>query len=155
MIYIDTSSLLKLAVQDLQTEATRTAISLENPVIVSTLTELEARVQLRGLLLGGKLSRTHAIRIRDKLIEIIGQAPFQQRDLPVSVFSVALAQNDASARHCRSLDRIHLAAMAEMGVKRLMTHDDRQATAARELGYAVTMPGLGDGPANGNPPPVS
>ncbi|MEO5916806.1 MAG: type II toxin-antitoxin system VapC family toxin [Luteolibacter sp.] len=143
MIYIDTSSLLKLAVQDLQTEATRTAISLENSVIVSTLTEMEARVQLRGLLLGGKVSRTHAMRLRDKLMEIIGQIPFQQRDLPASVFSVALAQNDSSQIHCRSLDRIHLAAMSEMGIKRLMTHDDRQAKAARELGYAVIMPGLG------------
>ena len=142
MIYIDTSSLLKLAVQDLQTEATRMAVSLENSVIVSTLTELEVRVQLRGLLLGGKLSRTHAICLRDKLMEIIGQTPVQHRDLPASVFSVALSQNDASEIHCRSLDRIHLSAMAEMGIKRLMTHDDLQAKAARELGYAVMVPGL-------------
>ena len=142
MIYVDTSSLLKLVITDDFSAATDLAIFAETAVILSTLTEMEARVQLRGLLLGGRVSRTNAIRLRDKLLEIICQSPFQQRDLSASVFNVALAQNDASQIHCRSLDRIHLAAMSEMGIKRLMTHDDRQANAARELGYAVLMPGL-------------
>lgn len=35
-----------------------------------------------------------------------------------------------------------LAAMEELGIKRLMTHDLRQVEAARELGYAVDSPGL-------------
>ena len=44
--------------------------------------------------------------------------------------------------HCRSLDRLHLAAMEELGIKRLMTHDFRQAEAAREMGIDVVMPGV-------------
>lgn len=51
-------------------------------------------------------------------------------------------KTNASSGHCLSLDRLHLAAMAELGVKRLMTHDGRQAEAARELGYEVEMPGV-------------
>jgi len=32
--------------------------------------------------------------------------------------------------------------MEELKITRLMTHDTRQAEAARELGYQVTSPGL-------------
>ena len=41
-----------------------------------------------------------------------------------------------------SLDRLHLAAMEELRISRLMTHDARQAEAAWELGYEVISPGL-------------
>jgi hypothetical protein len=41
----------------------------------------------------------------------------------------------------RTLDRLHLAAMEELGLHRLMTHDVPQAEAARVLGYAVLSPG--------------
>jgi predicted nucleic acid-binding protein len=43
----------------------------------------------------------------------------------------ALEQHEAATAHGRSLDRLHLAAMEELGVRRLMTHDARQAEAAR------------------------
>lgn len=36
----------------------------------------------------------------------------------------------------------HSVAVEELGVGRLMTHDRRQADAARELGYEVVMPGV-------------
>jgi predicted nucleic acid-binding protein len=143
VIYIDTSSLLRLLITDAHSDATDEAISKEKAVIVSTLTELEARVQLRALFLGGKFSKARALRVRMNLEDNLRCAPFELRDVPASVFSVALTQNEASQIHCRSLDRIHLAAMTGMGIKRLMTHDDRQAVAARELGFAVVMPGMG------------
>jgi hypothetical protein len=38
---------------------------------------------------------------------------------------------------------MHLAAMAELGIKRLMTHDQRQAHAAMAAGYQVVTPGDG------------
>jgi hypothetical protein len=49
----------------------------------------------------------------------------------------------------RTLDRLHLAAMEELGLHRLMTHDGPQAKAAAARGYAVLSPGW-DG-ARGGP----
>ena len=40
-----------------------------------------------------------------------------------------------------SLDRLHLAAMEELKVSRLMTHDEGQAKAAIEAGVEVVRPG--------------
>jgi predicted nucleic acid-binding protein len=142
MIYIDTSSLLKLVFQDSWTEATRMAISAEMSVVVSSLTELEAKVQCRAVLLGGKLKRSRATRLRNVLLETLSRFPFVSRELPASVFQAALVQNEKSKVHCRSLDRIHLAGMAEMRISRLMSHDDRQADAARDLGFEVIRPGM-------------
>jgi len=143
MIYIDTSSLLKLVLPDLQSEATRTAVLAENSVAVSALADLEARVQIRALFLGGKLSEARTQRLRDRLMEIIGCAPFSRKKLQGSLFETAITQHEASLVHCRSLDRMHLAAMAELEIKRLMTHDQRQAQVAIAAGYQVITPGDG------------
>ena len=81
-------------------------------------------------------------RTRGRLAETLATAPFVIRPLVNRIFSTAIAQHLKTTAHCRSLDRLHLAAMEEMGVSRLMTHDVRQAEAARELGYEVVMPGV-------------
>ena len=68
--------------------------------------------------------------------------PFRFRTLPGDVFHTALRQNRNAVRvHCRSLDRLHLAAMEQLGIRRLMTHDASQATGARALGFEVLKPG--------------
>ena len=54
MIYIDTSSLLKLVITDPYSDHVERAISEESGVVVTTLGELEARVQLRGWLWVGR-----------------------------------------------------------------------------------------------------
>jgi hypothetical protein len=43
--------------------------------------------------------------------------------------------------HCRTLDRLHLAIMASIGMRRLLTNNDAQARAARRLGFDVFLPG--------------
>jgi uncharacterized protein len=40
----------------------------------------------------------------------------------------------------RSIDALHLAATVRLGVDHVVTYDDRQATAARDLGLAVLSP---------------
>jgi hypothetical protein len=42
--------------------------------------------------------------------------------------------------YCRTLDRLHLAAMQVLEVHRLLTNDDTQARAARGLGFEITRP---------------
>ena len=127
---------------DEQTEAVISATQSGTATVVSSLTELEASVQLRGRHLGGSLRLENYFRICERLAAMIDREPFVKHPLVSRVFSVALKQHAQTAVHCRSLDRLHLAAMAELGVRRLMTHDRRQAEAAREMGYEVVMPGV-------------
>jgi predicted nucleic acid-binding protein len=62
--------------------------------------------------------------------------------LPGTVFQTALRQHRNSRdAHCRVVDRLHLAAMEELKVSRLMTHDEGQAKAAIEAGFKVVHPG--------------
>jgi predicted nucleic acid-binding protein len=141
LIYIDTSSLMKLFILDAQSKAVILAIAQEAAVVISPLTELEAFVQLRAAHLGGCMGAARYSRVRGELAKTLESEPFLKRSLVSRVFSSAMEQNVVTQVHCRSLDRLHLAAMAELGVRRLMTHDVRQAEGARELGYEVVMPG--------------
>ena len=47
---------------------------------------------------------------------------------------------EPESAHIRTVDRLHLAAMQELEVSRLMTHDLALAQAARALGYEVLSP---------------
>jgi predicted nucleic acid-binding protein len=77
-----------------------------------------------------------------KLAAIRNLDPFHFRHLPAATFSTALRQHrDPQAAYCRSLDRLHLAAMEELRVSRLMTLDAAQGKAAEALDYEVVYPG--------------
>jgi predicted nucleic acid-binding protein len=57
--------------------------------------------------------------------------------------SESAAVRTALARrvHCRTLDRLHLAAMEELSLRRLMTTDTAQAAGGKALGFEVVSPG--------------
>ena len=141
MIYIDSSTLLKTLWEEPESQAVREAISSEPHVVVSALTELEAEVQLRAKWLGGATTKSRYEAYRTRLLSFRHTAPFEFRDLPGTVFRQAITQHVSAKRHCRSLDRLHLAAMDELGLRRLMTNDTKQAAAANALGYQVLSPG--------------
>lgn len=142
MIYIDSSSMLKTLWEELESETVREMIAAEDQVIVSSLAELETEVQLRAKWLGGAFTKTRYHAYRASLKSFREIAPFHFREIPGAVFRRAIEQHNASEKlHCRSLDRIHLAAMAELGARRLLTNDTKQAAAARELGYEALLPG--------------
>src|SRR6266581_3010663 len=138
MSYIDSSSLLKILWEEPESTAVREAIGAEQEVVISTLTELETEVQLRAKWLGVALTKTRYQAYRKKLASFRETAPFEFRDLSGAVFRRAIEQHLAgSKQHCRTLDRLHLASMEELGLRRLLTNDAKQAGAARGLGYAV------------------
>ncbi|MEO7677261.1 MAG: type II toxin-antitoxin system VapC family toxin [Verrucomicrobiota bacterium] len=142
MIYADTSCLLKVLRPEPLSEAVWKAIQDEESVVVSTLVELETLVQLKAAWTGGGLSRNEWRQAETRFGILRNQPPFEFRTLPAAVFQAALRQHRNSGNlHCRSLDRLHLAAMEELKVTRLMTHDAGQAKAAIEAGFEVVRPG--------------
>jgi predicted nucleic acid-binding protein len=142
VIYLDSSCLLKLLIEEPESEAVRQAVTREDEVIVSALTELETAVQLRAGWLGGTYRERRYRAYQAQLNAFKETDPFRFVSLPGTVFQTALRQHrDARNLHCRSLDRIHLAAVDELGLRRLMTNDAAQAAGARVLGFEVLTPG--------------
>ena len=118
--------------------STRQRIAVEQRIVLSSLAELEADVQLAGAWLAGKYSRAKLDAYRRALNAFFLMDPFERADLPAQLFHVALRQQRSVGQpHCGTLDRLHLAAMEWLGVSRLLTHDHRQAQAARALGFEV------------------
>jgi hypothetical protein len=98
-------------------------------------------VQLRAAWLAGEYrERQHHAYVR-QLNAFQDTDPFRFRPLAGSVFRTALRQDREARRiHGRTLDRLHLAAMEDLGVRRLMTHDAAQAAGAKALGFEVVSP---------------
>ncbi len=141
MIYADTSCLLKVLRPEPLSKAVWDAIAAEDAVVISTLAELETLVQLKGFWTGGILTRREWRQAETRFNILRNQRPFEFRNLPAAIFQSALRQHrNSKDKHCRSLDRLHLAAMEELDVLRLMTHDARQAEAAIEAGFEVVQP---------------
>ena len=142
MIYLDTSCLLKLLLEEPESDAVRLAVARETEVIVSALTELEAAIQLRAGWLAGEYGEARYRAYVGRLNAFRETDPFRFRLLPGSVFSTALRQDRRARRiHGRTLDRLHLAAMEELGLRRLMTNDVAEAAGATALGFEVVRPG--------------
>jgi predicted nucleic acid-binding protein len=141
VIYIDTSCLLKLFRPEPLSGAVAQAVAAESEVIISTLAELEMLVQLKAAWKAGDFTRLQWRRLEAQFSALRNEAPFSFRSLPGTLFPAALRQHRHSGEiHPRVLDRLHLAAMEELAVARLLTHDRHQAAAAAVLGFEVVQP---------------
>ena len=141
MIYIDTSSLLKLIWQEAESAAVRLAVSREEMVVLSSLVLLEAEVRTRARCLEHGMTKIAQGKLLKAVRDLQERPPIAFRELSGTVFSTAMRQTrDTTGVHLRTLDRLHLAAMEELGARRIMTHDARLANAARELGFVVSQP---------------
>ena len=142
MVYLDASSLLKLIWQERETELVAEVISREAQVLVSSLAELESHIQITAAYLAGAYSAARSRRLRADLDNLLKTEPFERRPLSGEVFAAARIQHTqhGSTSFCRTLDRLHLAAMGELAVVRLVTNDLQQANAARALGFTVEVP---------------
>lgn len=142
MIYIDTSCLLKLLREEPESPDVRRTVDAEEQVVVSSLTELETEVQLKAAVAGGEIRASQWRQYQVRLTAMRNLDPFYFRHLPGAVFSTALRQHRHSrSSYCRSLDRLHLAAMEELKLSRLITLDETQGNAAEALDYDVIYPG--------------
>ena len=141
LIYIDTSCLFKVFRSEPESLAVSEAIEHESEVVVSSLVELEVLTQLKAERLGGSLTRSRWRQLEAKLSLMRNQPPFEFRQLPAALFFTALRQHrNAGDTHCRTLDRLHLSAMEELRISRLMTLDAGQAKAAIVAGFKIVNP---------------
>jgi predicted nucleic acid-binding protein len=141
MIYLDTSSLLKLFHEELESDGVRQAVAAESEIIVSALARLETCIQFKSAWLGGDYGKARYLGYVKDLDHLAETDPFRFVDLAGSIFAIAIRQDFAAVSlHVRTLDRLHLAAMEELDVRRLMTNDATQGAAAKALGGEVVTP---------------
>jgi predicted nucleic acid-binding protein len=142
MIYVDSSCLVKLIHPEAETAAVLKSVSEESAAIISTLADLEAMIQLKAFYKAGQLRLSEWRKFEARLYQLRNEDPFQYKSIPPGIWNVAFRQHRGSGDvHCRTLDRLHLSAMELLGVTRIMTYDNSQAAAARELGFEVIQPG--------------
>jgi predicted nucleic acid-binding protein len=125
--YLDSSAIVKLAVQEPESAALRRYLRRRRPLVSSALARTEV---LRALLPAGEtalargrevLARLDLVRVTDRVLDAAGALR------PVEL---------------RSLEAIHLATAQRLGsdLGPFVTYDDRLAEAARRLGYRVAAP---------------
>ncbi len=125
--YLDSSAIVKLAVEEPESAALRRYLRRRRPLVSSALVRAEvARALLplgeAGLRRGGDvLSRLELIRINDRILTVAGSL------LPAEL---------------RTLDAIHLATaeQLEADLARLITYDERMSAAAETIGWPVVAP---------------
>jgi len=126
-VYLDSSALVKLAVEEPESQALRKHLRRRRTWVTSALARTEIS---RALLPGGEpalaagrsvLARCDLVRVDDRVLNVAGTL----RPLEL-----------------RSLDAIHLATAGRLGqqLSQLITYDARMASAARALGYRVGAP---------------
>jgi predicted nucleic acid-binding protein len=141
-LYLDTSCLLKLLFAEPERLRVYEVIQREAVVVISDLARLEASIQIKGREEGRAISRSQASSLRRALATLVAAEPFHGVTCPGRLVEIASHQVADRRRlgHCRTLDRLHLAAMEGLGLGRLLTNDDQQASAARALGFDVLTP---------------
>lgn len=139
-LYLDTSCLWKLLVEEPESARVRELISNEPEVVISSYAEFEAEQVLRALRRAGTLTARQEVSLGRVLADFRGMDPFRHRSLPFDLPGIARLQIRRSPLNCRTADRLHLAAMEALGLRRLLTHDDQLAAAARALGFGVILP---------------
>jgi predicted nucleic acid-binding protein len=124
--YLDSSAIVKLAVDEPESDALRTYLRRRRPLVSSAIARTEVLRTLMvyddGLRRGRRaLANVNLLRVNDRVLNAAG---------------------DLTPVELRSLDAIHLATAQGLGdeVGRFVTYDMRMADAAREMGYRVSSP---------------
>jgi predicted nucleic acid-binding protein len=125
--YVDSSALVKLAVEETESGALRRHLRRRAPLVSSALARTEV---LRALILEGEegiargravLARIELIRVNDRLLNAAGVV------MPADL---------------RSLDAIHLATALELGsdLRQVVTYDERMIDIAKQFGIKTASP---------------
>jgi len=126
-VYLDSSAIVKLVVQEPETAALRRYLRRRRTLITSALARTEV---LRALLPLGRPAEQRALDVLSRL------------ELARVNDSVLTDAGRLKPDTLRSLDAIHLATALQLGadLARIVTYDARMAAGARRLKIAVATP---------------
>ncbi len=136
-LYLDGSIVVKLLASEPDSGRVAEIVETETNLIVSALARLEALVVISSLVAAGEISARTASRRQVQLQRLIELPTFSFERVGYRIFEIAEGQLPSG--YCATLDRLHLAVMQDLGLRRLFTNDDQQAKAARALGFDVIL----------------
>ncbi|GAA4848588.1 type II toxin-antitoxin system VapC family toxin [Luteimicrobium xylanilyticum] len=128
-VYVDTSAIVKLVVQERESRALTQWLTEAAPVVTSDLTRTELARAVR------RVDTALAVRAQQVLDAFV-------------VLGLTATVCDSAGRlgptTLRSLDAIHLASALQLGdeLDALVTYDERLAAAAEAYGVVVVAPGV-------------
>jgi predicted nucleic acid-binding protein len=128
LVYLDSSAIVKLAIDEPESSALRAYLLVWPKQASCALARVEA---IRAVAPSGSDAVIRAAAVLDRLYLL---------DLSDSLLRAAAVIGPTISR---SLDAIHLAAAVELGgsLSRFVTYDVRLASAARSHGFTVVAPG--------------
>jgi predicted nucleic acid-binding protein len=134
-VYLDTSALLKRALDEQESEAFERELERwagsETELISSTLAWIEVTRALRM-----RLDAESPLIVATMVEETLGDIT----ECPINAQVVSIARR-LGPPSLRSLDAIHLASAAVLDVDLVCAYDPRMLTAAAELGFRTVSPG--------------
>jgi uncharacterized protein len=127
LIYLDSSAIVKLAVDEAETPALRARLRRRRALVSSRVANVEVARAL-GPLGQGAVDRGEEVLGELELVRINDRVLAGASSLPPA--------------ELRTLDAIHLATALLLGsdLRQVITYDQRMARAARSLGLAVDAP---------------
>lgn len=126
--YVDTSALVKLVVRERETDALRSWIGTNSPILVAS--DLARAELLRAV----RRSATDRVILAREVLDSI--------TLVVVTTSTFETAGLLDPEILRTLDAVHVASALELGddLEGMVTYDERLADAARRNGIAVMAP---------------
>ncbi len=138
-LYLDTSALLKLYIQEPESDDCEVMLSTDPDWVTGRHTLVETRRNLRRLL-GSDHEHSDAL---DQFTDDWQRCEVVELDAAVCQSAAVLAESSG----LRTLDALHLAAALAAEVPTIVTYDRRLAQGARAAGLDVANPG--QDPADG------
>ena len=127
-VYIDASGLVKLIIQEPESDALRRYLADGAPLYSSRIAAVEVR---------RVAARQDEVQAGDQVEAVLASVRFIELDEPMTR-EAAIAQPPA----LRTLDAIHLASALAIaaGLRAMVVYDERLADAARRAGLTVVAP---------------
>jgi predicted nucleic acid-binding protein len=127
VVYLDSSAIVKLAIQEPESTALRAYLRRRRPLVSSSLARAEVARSLAPLGVAAVrrgqdvLARVDLIRVSERIL---------------------IAAGSIQPAELRTLDAIHLATVQqiESDLSRIVTYDDRMAAGARLAGWSTIAP---------------
>ena len=137
-LYLDSSALVKFVITERESAALRAHVAaVAAPLWTSRLAATEVGIAAArwGAAAASRMDASHPGELR--------LPSATARTLPVTGDVLQAATDIGAAQGVRTLDAIHIATAAALGsgLVEVVTYDSRMASACRDLGLRVTVPG--------------